>query len=101
MQSIVTQKKTKASLVSIASKDSQPSKYSVLTKKNLHLIIKVEEKLIQLFRVPYKLSHKKSTKDRGKRVADQRALEEANPQVVVDLALTRLSFLIALTLMNS
>ena len=99
---IVMLKRIKALLANIRSKDSQRSKSSVLIKKCHLLIMEVREYPKILSQVPYKLSPQRSQKEQvllklKKKV--KRAQEVANPQV--DLALTKLSFLIAPTSIHS
>jgi hypothetical protein len=68
------------------------------------LIIKEEEKLIQLFKELYKPFNLKLAKEWEKRAVEDKKAQEANPQVeeeeAEDLAKMKSLFLITLTLMS-
>lgn len=97
-------KKTKALEENMASQDSQLLRFSVLTRKLLQLIIKVDEKLIQLFKELFKPFNLKLKEEWAKRQVALKAQEVNHPQVEVAEAVApakmKLSSLIALTLMS-
>jgi hypothetical protein len=97
-------KKTKVLVESMAFQDSQPSRYLDLIRKVPQLIIKEEEKLIQLFKELYKPFNLKLAKEWVKRAVEDKKAQEANPQVeeeeAEDLAKMKSLFLITLTLMS-
>jgi hypothetical protein len=97
---MLTLKKTKALVENTESKDSQPSRYLVLTRNLLQPIIKVEEKLIQLFKEPCKPFNLKLAKDWVKRAVEAQKANHLQAEVVEeDPALMKLLFLIPQTLM--
>jgi len=97
---MLTLKKTKALVENTESKDSQPSRYLVLTRNLLQPIIKVEEKLIQLFKEPYKPFNLKLAKDWVKKAVEAQKANHLQAEVAEeDPALMKLLFLIPQTLM--
>jgi len=88
----------------MVSQDSQPSRYLVSIRKVLQLIIKEEEKPIQLFKELYKPFNLKLAKEWVKRVEEDKKAQEANPQMeeeeAADLVKTKSLFLMPLTLMS-
>ena len=95
-------KKTKALEENMVSQDSQLLRFSVLTRNLLQLIIKVDEKQIQLFKELFKPFNLKSKTEWVKRQVALKAQEANHPQVEeaeeVAPAKMKLSSLIALIL---